>query len=320
MKVASAWEPLARVFQAFAAFEMTLLPSLLAMQGPFVVITGPFIAVGLLLNVVPYVAVEVMLNCDLGEQVKRQAKMCRENLDLVASSGSVLPIPGMSEVKQAIAMVRPFLVAAEAGLMPAAGDVTKLAAAAGVLDGVGADQLGTLEALVEGCGLHLPEPPDTSPWLAVAGAAGAAAIVGANRQALSKMLQGYPMMMPAAAADAAAARQYPMPSLPAADAATAKAEAFAIAKAKAKAEMEAKARANAEARKAEAKATAKAKAKAEMEAKARANAAAGMHPDAAVHAAVVDTASAAASSSIPWLPLAVVGGGAAFLFLRRKRK
>lgn len=243
VKVAAAWDPLARVYQAFAGFQIQMAANALLISGPLAFITAPWIVLGVLLNVLPYIVVEVLINCNLGQQVQRQARIARENLDLVDRIPGGGLVPGLSDIKRAVALARPFLVAVERGSAPSVADVGALAQAAGVLDSVPGAEVAQLTGLVDAAGIRVPAAPSVSPWLTVAGAGGRV-IVDRKRTALQQYLVGSPTFMPAAAAAAEAARRLPYPQAPGVPADLTREERIQLAKARAREEIMEKAAAN----------------------------------------------------------------------------
>jgi hypothetical protein len=286
VQVAAAWEPLSRIYQAFAGFAITTNASVIAASGPLAFITGPFVVLGVLLNVLPYVVIEVLLNCNLGQQVQRQARLARENLDMLNMVPDATPIPGLGDIKRAVGLVRPFLLAAEQGNTPSLASVTKLAQAAGILDQVPAPVVSALTGLVEAAGLQAPAPPPFSKWIQLAGNEGAKAITDTKRRAMTTLFKGSPWFLPeqAAAAKAATTIPYPPPLPP--PPASARESAIPAAKPRARAAAAEKAAANAAAgrtmadviaaeKKKEQVDAAKDKARASAAEKAKANAASG---------------------------------------------
>lgn len=232
-RVAETWEPVARVMQVLVGFQVQMLPSLLAISGPFAVVVGPLIALGTLLSITPYIAMELLINCNPSEQVKRQSAMALDAMnvaDKALSIGGI--IPGSSEIRRALALARPFLQAGAAGQLPSVDAVAKLVSAGDFAGSIGDVDLGFLTGALEFLDLAPKASSAVGTWSAFADANERKLSTDAKALAETKKKRAIALAKAKAKAEAVAnAKQRERDRL--IDEAKAKAKASAIDKAKA---------------------------------------------------------------------------------------
>lgn len=115
-------EPIRNLSQAYLVFLSQVSLSLAAATGPLIVVTGPVLALNVLVNSIPYILLTLAIDCNVSNAAKNEAKAARANIRTFrdAKKLGLGFVPGVGELSEALDLADAFLVPVEKGQPPSA--------------------------------------------------------------------------------------------------------------------------------------------------------------------------------------------------------